>query len=274
MRVNDPGIAFLLIMQFIHQFGHPIDSDNKYNSFSLLEEFREIGFDKVIDTNDEFSKLKLKIDDGVITVKILKNHLYEYSIDLFPDFPCQIIKVNKKGFLGRILKSALRDYKKLKKISNEIFMKIDEEFPTLKPERASETILKRRIGVCDGEEIVIVYDYKSDQLQVTTARKSMVINKENLFTDLNGILDSYKNSQSPKDCGICYSSYLDGQLAAFSCKSCAQIYHETCLREWYNSNPECRTVFDKIIGKCLFCDEVIIYKGKGEGIYCIICCRK
>ena len=74
MRINDPGIAFLLIMQFIHQFGHPIDSDNKYNSF-LLEEIREIGFDKVIDTNDEFSKLKLKLDDDVITVKDIKKSL-------------------------------------------------------------------------------------------------------------------------------------------------------------------------------------------------------
>ena len=85
----------------------------------------------------------------------------------------------------------------------------------MKPERASETILKEELVYVMAREIVIVYDYKVDQFQVTTARESMVINKESLFTDLNDILALIQNSQSPKDCGICYSSYLDGQLAAF-----------------------------------------------------------
>ena len=265
MNVNDPGIAFLLIMQFIHQFGSEKE-ESIPNSLSLLEEIREIGFDKVLDTNDEFSKLilRLPIDEGnfvsPMTVRILKNQTLEYSLDSFPGYPVAILKDSKKGFLGRILKIATSEYKELRKISEEIFRRIDDEFPTLNPERSSKEILKRRIH-CDSsqkEEIEIFYNFKAKQIQINSRDKNNSFNPTNIieiFTELSRILQANTENQQ-KDCGICYSSYLDGQVAAFLCKVCGQIYHETCLREWYTSNPECKTVFDKIIGTCLFCDEV------------------
>ena len=207
----------------------------------------------------------------IISVKILNNQNYEYSIDSFPDYPITRIRDNKKGFLGRILKSATIHYKELKKISVEIFLKIDEKFQTLKPERNCKGILKRRIHCLSSknDELLIVYDYKSNQIQIETsssANTSTIVNVNEIFSELKNIFESI-NSNQQNECGICYSSYLDGQLAIFPCQSCDQIYHETCLREWYNSNPECKSVFDKIIGKCLFCDEV---KVNGDGGIIII----
>lgn len=248
-------------MQFIHQFGCEKEEELPLNnSIPLLEEIREIGFDKVLDTNDEFSKLKLKLPGAeiatqTITVRILKNQVFEYSLDSFPDYPVTRFKDNKKGFLGRILKDATNEYRELKKISDEIFMKIDEEFPTLKPERNRQDILKRRMTL-SCEEADISYDYKTKRVMINSTEYE-TNNKENIFTELGRMLHSMNmNEDQEKDCGICYSNYLDGQLAAFPCQFCGQIYHETCLREWYTSIPECRSVFDKIIGKCLFCDEV------------------
>lgn len=247
-------------MQFIHQFGCEEDEALPNDSVSLLEEIREIGFDKVLDTNDEFSKLKLKLPNNeresesymqTISVRILKNHLREYSLDSFPDSKITRFKDNRKGFLGRILKSASNEYKELKKISDEIFLKIDEEFPTLKPERNRHEVLKRRM-TSSCEEIEVSYDYETKKIKIN----KLECEKANVFKELRMILSSMNEFQE-KECGICYSNYLDGQIATFPCQSCGQIYHETCLREWYTANPECRSVFDKIIGKCLFCDAVI-----------------
>lgn len=242
-------------MQFIHQFGCEKEEASPNNSHSLLEEMREIGFDKVVDTNDEFSKLKLKLpNEQTITVRILKNQVLEYSLDSFPDCPITRFKDNKKGFLGRILKIATIEAKELKKISDEIFLKIDEEFPTLKPERNRQDVLKRRMTLsCEDAEIS--YDYKTKKIKINSTEYD-TNNKENILTELRRNICSMNEDQG-KNCGICYSNYLDGQMATFPCQYCEQIYHETCLREWFTSNPECRSVFDKLIGKCLFCDEVI-----------------
>lgn len=258
MNVNDPGTAFLFIMQFIHKFGVEDEGTNYSSSLSLLEEIREIGFDKIIDTNDEFSRLKLKMpfeSYPTLNIKILRNQNYEYSFDSFPDCPVSKIKDSKQGFLGRILKLATNDFIKYKKICNEIFFKIDEEFPTLKPERNSNQILKRRI-LCGTEDILeISYGYKSNQIQINSSSKSYFIDDPfEIFSELKKIFIPI--AEIEKDCGICYSNYLDGQIAELKCPSCCQIYHETCLREWYISNPEFKTLFDKIFGKCLFCNEV------------------
>ena len=265
MEVNEAKNAFNVINEFIHQFGEHFEEKSRKTELNLLEEIREIGFDKVLDTNDEFTRFKLKLSDEsvTITLRIFKT-LLEYSLDSFKDIPVRNFHDTKKGFLGRIMKSALNDYKYIERVSSEIFLKLDEQFLTLKPERFVKSIFKRRIKIGNNDEIMIYYDFESKELilkndiQETKYSDSKF---DSLFSDLNRIINSITVDEefNLKDCGICYSNYLDGNLTDLSCPNsgnCNQVYHVSCLREWFRANPESRTVFDQICGTCLFCDKV------------------
>jgi hypothetical protein len=265
MEVKDAGNAFIIIKEFIHQFDEELERYAGKKELKLLEEIRAIGFDKILDTNDEFTRFKLKIsnENVTITLKILKNCL-EYSLDLFEDFPIKKVHDTKKGYLGRVMKSALNDYKDIERLSIEIFLRLDEQFLTLRPERFDKQILKRRIQNGNDEEIIIYYEFESKELILKTNSQEIKYKEfkfESLFLDLNSIINAISTEEEnyTKDCGICYSNFLDGNLTDFKClntKNCNQAYHVSCLREWFRVNPESRTVFDQICGRCLFCDEV------------------
>ena len=272
MNVKDPESAFLIIQRFIHRFSEKLETKSMKNELNLLEEIREIGFDKILDTNDEFTRFKLKLTNENVTIslRIFKAHL-EYSLDSFKDFPIKTIYDVKKGFLLKVMKSALNDYKEIEKVSKEIFLKLDENFLTLKPERFDKETLKRRIqcGQCGqfGNEekvIIIYYDYETKNIILRDYEtKYSLEQSELLFTHLKEIIlttTTQSDNNSKKECGICYSNYLDGNLTDFICpntENCKQVYHVSCLREWFRANPESRTIFDKICGTCLFCDKVI-----------------
>lgn len=265
MVVKDAENALIVIKQFIHQYGEQVERSAGKKELNLLEEIREIGFDKILDTNDEFTRFTLKLSDenATITLKIFSTWL-EYSLNSFKDFPIKKDHDTKKGFLGRVMKSALSDYKEMERISNEIFLKLDEQFLTLKPERFDKQNFKRRIQNGNNNELMIYYDYESKGLVLKNGIKETIYNEsefETLFSDLNIIISTTTTDKGndSKDCGICYSNYLDGNLTDFKCpnrENCNQVYHMSCLREWFRANPESRTIFDQICGTCLFCDKV------------------
>jgi hypothetical protein len=265
MEVKDAENAFIIIKEFIHQFGEELERYAGKKKLNLLEEIRDIGFDKILDTNDEFTRFKLKIsnENVTITLKIFKTWL-EYSLDLFEDFPIKKIHDTKNGFLGRVMKSALNDYKEIERLSIEIFLRLDEQFLTLRPERFDKQILKRRIRNGNDDEIIIYYEFESKELILKTNTQEIKYNEfkfESLFLGLNSLINAISTDQenNTKDCGICYSNFLDGNLTDLKCpntENCNQAYHASCLREWFRVNPESRTVFDQICGRCLFCDKV------------------
>lgn len=243
-----------------------MEEKSEANNLNLLEEIREIGFNKVLDTNDGFTRFNLKLSDEsvTITLRILKTWL-EYSLDSFKDLPVRQIYDTKKGFLGRIMKFALNDYKEIERISAEIFLKLDERFLTLKPERFVKNIFKRRIQIRNNDELIIYYDFESRDLILKNGMQETKYSDskfDSLFSDLNSIIISTVTDDEScdfKDCGICYSNYLDGNLTDLKCPNsgnCKQVYHVNCLREWFRANPASRTVFDQICGTCLFCDKV------------------
>lgn len=268
MVVKDAENAFIVIKQFIHQYGEQVERSAGKKELNLLEEIREIGFDKILDTNDEFTRFTLKLSDEnvTITLKIFSTWL-EYSLNSYKDFPVKKVHDIKKGFLGRVTKSALSDYKEMERISREIFLKLDEQFLTLKPERFDKQNFKRRIQNGTNNELMIYYDYESKGLVLKNDIQETKYNEselESLFSDLNIIINTIPTDEGndTKDCGICYSNYLDGNLTDFKCpntENCNQVYHMCCLREWFRANPESRTIFDQICGTCLFCDKVRKY---------------
>ena len=284
MQVTDPGTAFFVIMQFIHTFGAQINSEKLNNLKSksdrkgsdildyghdLLEEIRCIGFNRILDANDDFTNLKIKIiDHHCITLKISRNQL-EYTLDSFPNISVKSLLTFQKGFLSKIIKSATADYKRLDDVCN-VFLKIDNTFPTLQPERMNPESLKRRIHLSYNEEILLTFDFDAGKFFLSSyldCSGSITSESFDLSNNLSEILikkltQKLKSSDpinNPIECGICYSDYLDGQIAAFKCPNalnCKQIYHESCLKNWFRANPESKTIFDQISGNCLFCDKV------------------
>lgn len=265
MEVKDAENAFIVIKQFIHQYGEQVERSAGKKELNLLEEIREIGFDKILDTNDEFTRFTLKLSDEnvTITLKIFSTWL-EYFLNSYKDFPVKKVHDTKKGFLGRVMKLALNDYEAMERISLEIFSRLDEQFLTLKPERFDKRNFKRRIQIGNNSEVLIYYDYESKELVLKNDIQESKYSKsefESLFSDLNAIINTIPTDEgnNTKDCGICYSNYLDGNLTDLKCpntENCSQVYHMSCLREWFRANPESRTVFDQICGACLFCDKV------------------
>lgn len=284
MQVTDPGTAFFFIMQFIHTFGAQINSEalNNLKSKSdrnrsdvldydnnFLEEIRDIGFNRILDANDDFTNLKIQIiDHHCITLKISRNQL-EYTLDSFPNIFVTSLLTIQKGFLSKIIKSATADYKRLDDVCS-VFLKIDNSFPTLQPERMNSESLKRRIYLSYNEEIILSFDFDANKFllssysdcssSITSESFDLSNNSfEILMKKLTQILKSFDPINTPLECGICYSDYLEGQLAAFNCPNalnCKQIYHESCLKNWFRANPESKTIFDQISGNCLFCDKV------------------
>ena len=255
-------------MQFIHCFGNV---PNNNSNLDLLEEIRGIGFENVIQTNDEFNRFKLKLNSNeTMSLRIFKDHL-EYSLDSFNDFPVKKVFDKKKGFLKRSIKAGENYLKELEEISLIVFDKIDENFNTLRPERFDKKSFKRRIYCKGGEEISIFYDFESKEIIMNNFKYSME-QGDKIFKDLHDhVGEEEDEEETGKECGICYSIYLDGQLTNLSCSdssvsSCNQIYHETCLRELFKANPTSRTIFDKIVGNGLFCETVKLNR---LGIYSI-----
>lgn len=271
--VDDHVTAFQLIADFIKQSAEP--ENPKESELNLLEEFREIGFDKVLDTNDEFTKFKLKLhNDAAMTLKIVGRQQFECSLDSFKDAPVKTHLDSEKGFLKRIMKLATSYYNELMGISQEVFKEIDDKFLTLQPERFDNRALKRRIH----GEVLVYYDYETKKLIIqkgdNTISKYSADQTDFLITNLTYLVTTNTTEDSSKECGICYSNYLDGHLTDLICPDpsklgCKQVYHANCLREWFRANPESRTVFDKICGSCLFCDQVSVL-WRGLLLICII----
>lgn len=260
MQITDPATGFFIINRFIQCYGTskpPSEPPSKVE-VNLLEEIRGIGFDKVIEVDDSFSRIVLKVDIELFcTVRIFPTTV-EYSFDFYSfSVPNVIMPDLKKGFLARILKIAQTRYKHLNRV-REIFSEIDSKFPTIRPDRHTVSSFIRNIHM--GEEVEpvrIVYDPLTDLFSVLNCDFKI----EEIEVAFEKIVDFIAsiNRVECRECGICYSDFLDGQVANFNCPNvdgCQHVYHESCLREWFLSNPESKSVFNRISGNCLFCEKV------------------
>lgn len=278
MQISNPNEAFFIIMKFINCYGLKYYSHShsraivpNNNNNSLLDEIRRIGFNRIIDSNDNFSILKVKISsDHIITITM--NPSLQFHFDLFPKilpFNCSFDK-SEEGFLLKLLKLAESELNLLLK-AQLIFKQIDESFSTLEPERFDQFLFERRIHVAHKTIVLVSYDSvkKVLHLNITESKSESVDHplidiqnnneEEFIIKTISQFLSTCKTQDSndiKAECGICYSDYLDGKVAEFPCTHCKQIYHENCLKEWFMTNPECRTIFNQICGSCLFCEKV------------------
>lgn len=236
---------------------------------NLLEEIRRVGFSRFIDANDDFDRLHLKIDSETFpSIKVLinkKDAQCEYFFES-NEIPKMTLPL-QKGFLAKVIKKSHQFANNLDLVAQQIFFKLDENFDTLKPERFDKKAFWRRIHIDPkiDRQIKVAYNFVSDGVVLTHESKDSIFkNYESLERELKSILKSSVSKSESLECGICYSDFLDGSLADFTCaensssgrSGCNQVYHENCLREWFRANPESRTIFDRICGKCLFCEKV------------------
>ena len=60
--------------------------------------------------------------------------------------------------------------------------------------------------------------------------------------------------------GYCYK--LDGKIPDKTCDdlNCARPFHRACLHEWFRGLPDTRQSFDKLFGKCPYCETDLSVK--------------
>lgn len=61
------------------------------------------------------------------------------------------------------------------------------------------------------------------------------------------------------ECGICYMYRLDGAAPDIICNNlpCSRSFHHCCLFEWLKGLSTSRQSFNKIFGKCPYCEQPI-----------------
>lgn len=55
------------------------------------------------------------------------------------------------------------------------------------------------------------------------------------------------------ECAICGEILLDLVPAQVICSSCSSPFHHDCCLQWLQIDPECRSVFDQLLGQCPAC---------------------
>lgn len=69
--------------------------------------------------------------------------------------------------------------------------------------------------------------------------------------------NSCQNDENEKQCGICYSYRSNMQIPFISCdnQKCFLIYHTSCLKKWFSTLPDSKTVLNVSFGNCPYCKE-------------------
>lgn len=178
-----------------------------------------------------------------------------------PGFCDMDIPATERGFLARLVKRSETEVERLLQMQI-VLLDLDARFSTLGPERGDGMAGLRRIHVGDGSVAQISADFRGDRFILghgSEPERAFGMHEiDNLLQAMAALTTSHGNDESNGACGVCYSDYIDGQLAQLSCpnRTCAQIYHESCLRAWFRTNPQTRMLFGHISGSCLFCEQV------------------
>ncbi|KAL6595964.1 WD-repeat region-domain-containing protein [Neocallimastix sp. 'constans'] len=262
--------------------------------YKLINEFDEIGWDKISNLKSDLHSLTININDSY-NRKHKLNLIFPYNynteaIEVKADIPEQI---NNKYYIDE-LSNIIEFYKNIFDKYNDFWCQLEEidkktwVIEPINPPRSStyrRIIIERKCSIniqinpSNPRSIPIYQLMGSDELVQKWTK--ILINRQYLWNLNNTIYENLKKildidfpqkekmtlSDISEECGICYSHYLtvnngdkeEMLLPDKQCKNskCSRSFHYKCLFEWLRSLTTTKTSFNYLYGKCPYCEEMI-----------------
>ncbi|XP_066451840.1 E3 ubiquitin-protein ligase FANCL [Eleutherodactylus coqui] len=256
----------------------------------LVKDIDNLGWDKLLFVDNEFSTIKLKIEDSsgrdhVIIVRLGARYPYK-APDCCVDLPVAFsISWTAQSNIQDIYSQVLSTLESLKSFW-DMLDEIDTKTWVLEPEKPTRSATMRRIAIGNNVSITIDVDPRHPTMlpesyflgadHVVQPLKDKLNSNAHLWDPEVGLLQNLKDtleidfpsksdfekSDFARDCGICYAYRLDSAIPDQVCDDprCAQPFHQACLYEWLNGLPSSRQSFNIIYGECPYCTKPITLK--------------
>ncbi|KAM4042734.1 E3 ubiquitin-protein ligase FANCL [Anomaloglossus baeobatrachus] len=257
---------------------------------SLVKDIEDLGWDKLLFVDNEFSTIKLKIEDSsgrehVIIVRLGTRYPYK-APDCCVDLPVAFsISWTPQSSLQDIYNQVFSTLESLKGFWDTLD-EIDTKTWVLEPEKPTRGATMRRIAIGNNVSITIDLNPRHPTMlpecyflgadHVVQPLKDKLNSNVHLWDPETGLLQNLKDiletdfpsksdfekSDFTMDCGICYAYRLDSAIPDQVCDDphCAQPFHQACLYEWLNGLPSSRQSFNIIYGECPYCTKPITLK--------------
>ncbi|XP_018421805.1 PREDICTED: E3 ubiquitin-protein ligase FANCL [Nanorana parkeri] len=217
----------------------------------LVKDIDNLGWDKLLFVDNEFSTLKLKIEDStarehVITVKLGARYPYktpDCSIDLPVPFS---VSWTPQSNLQDIVNQALSALEALK-LFWDTLDEIDQKTWVLEPEKPSRSATMRRIAIGNNVSITIDVDPKHP----TMLPECYFLGADHVVQPLKEKLNSNIHLWDP-EVGL-LQNLKDVLETEFPSRTDFQ-------KSWLNSLPSSRQSFNIIYGECPYCSKPITLK--------------
>ncbi|XP_071963715.1 E3 ubiquitin-protein ligase FANCL-like isoform X1 [Antedon mediterranea] len=258
----------------------------------LIQEIAIVKWDKVVEIDESFKKVKLKTVDGAerehyITVHISSqypNEIPECSTDLPSEF---ILLWNNSMTLADVIKQFDKVVER-----HQIFWncldEIDRSTWVLEPENPRRKDNARRIALGNNSSVQIIVnplhpthlpecrflgadkvvkplrDNMNKSVHLWNTSHSILHNLQALMEITFPSQISSKKEDFCLECSICYLYRLEGEIPDKVCEfpACSKPFHQACLYEWLRSLPTSNQSltkygFKNIYGECPYCSQPI-----------------
>lgn len=249
---------------------------------NLLKEVEEqIGWDRFLKTNEDFTSLKFVYRDAEQRSHqiIIERKVSSSSLACTVDLPIPV-KIKENDSLSSIYQKFIKVVDQCQQFW-ELLKEIDDNCWVLEPEVNAFRCTYRRIALEGSSSIRVDIDPTQPSTfpecrfvgpsSVVDPLKQNLNKNMSLWDDHEGLLENLRNVLHVKfpskssvskenlqvECGICYSYQLGDEIPEKICEDarCAQPFHTSCLFEWMRSLPTFRQSFNIIFGECPYCGK-------------------
>ncbi|XP_015922331.1 E3 ubiquitin-protein ligase FANCL [Parasteatoda tepidariorum] len=250
----------------------------------LFEQLQDCGWDKVQYVSPDFDVINLITIDDMNREHILKvwipekfpNEILRYECDMPQEF-------TYKWLPGDTLSNLFAAFQEKVNMFIEFWNNMDEidnQTWVIEPENPNRKECKRRIALASGVSLLLVINpllptsiptcnYLGPERIVEPIREKFNKNirlwseYDSLLTNLRQVLEVEFPSPTTAakeefclECGICYSHLYNNAVPEINCdnSNCNQAFHRECLYEYIRMLPDVRSSFNKLFGKCPYCE--------------------
>ena len=229
--------------------------DNKAGS--LFTAINHLGWEKIKSVSEDLSQvtLNLNIRQRGIKVAIARNG-DEYVISF--ENPLQMLNRNfVKGSWLQCFGDILQKIKLLEEVVRREFYPIEQSSFQLIPD---DDVLSCSLFVEPGSimKLSLIFDgFWKVSPSVLFVDKwdpeaNSLENLQNLFPNANQL------HKDQLECCICSEIWLDRHSPSLSCPLCNSQYHKECAASWLQIDPDTRSVFGQLGGKCPVCCQGLL----------------
>lgn len=265
-------------------------SDRFYDR--VLAELDAVGWDLVSAVAHDLSSLELCVADAAGRQHVATVHLPPDFPDRPPSIACRLpepfdVRWDEhaaQGGTGRLglfldnFRQALARYQDLWTVLDDL----DARTAVLDPKNPTRDELSRRLGLGNhasvhlrisarhpralpeltflGADTVVgpLREKLNERLALWDRADLVRTNLERILDiALPGPLDGGGAAATAVECGVCYSTDLDGASPECVCDGCRQAFHHSCLLEWLQSLPNCQQSLSTVFGACPYCSRPI-----------------